>query len=184
MNTSTEIQDVVESWSHFQRELWDSWMNTGRTQPSFTGEDALKQMLEFTEEMGTCALKIQSDYAQTALRLGNPEGASSGFISDYSGQMRGMVDHWFSAQKQAWDAWSLSARQLAPMQTPINCWTKEANNVFQSWQDATEKTLETQARFLSQIMPSETTETTTTPVKRSQAHKQKAAENTASSEAA
>ena len=94
MNTSTEIQDLVDSWSHFQGELWDSWMNTGRTQPSFLGEDALKQMLEFTEEMGTNALKIQSDFAQTALRLGNPEDARSGFISDYSEQMRGMMDHW------------------------------------------------------------------------------------------
>ena len=172
MNTSIEIQDLVDSWSHFQGELWDSWMNTGRTQPSFLGEDALKQMLKFTEEMGTNALKIQSDFAQTALRLGNPEDARSGFISDYSEQMRGMMDHWFSAQEKAWDAWSPSAWQLAPMQIPIIRWTKEANKVFQSWQDATEKTLETQARFLSQMMPSETTETTTTPAKRSRARKQ------------
>ncbi len=177
MNTNTQLEGLIGSWTNLQRQFWDNCLQNkpNRTATSEL-ESACEKPLEITQEVLTSMLQAQAKFTHDLMRNANPEISESGIIDQYFDAMQEMLDAGVKSQKDLLENWFSTAEEFEqqtsftpmmqwnPMQqmNPMSNWNSAMNNVFQAWGNAAEKTLEAQNEFVSHLTPVETPKPTTT----------------------
>ena len=154
MSERSQIEDMVVAWTRLQRELWDCWAKAiGTNNPELPWEEAVKRPLQVSQEVMKSFLQIQGHCARVAMQSFNPGDNAPKFVGQYIDQLQEMVVSWLDVQQQGFDNWFKAVNELEPLRSPATRFADAANSLFDAWQEATERTLETQARFMSLVMP-------------------------------
>jgi hypothetical protein len=150
MSSNSQIENMVGTWSDLQQQLWRGWLGTLQLTPSGWWKQNYRIPLEICEEMVKLGLQAQSQYAQICMKGLQPNKAMPEFVNQVGERMQMMTENWTEAQRQAWETWFKAAKQLDPTHPSME-WEVPAQNLFQSWQEAAEKTLEMQANLVSLV---------------------------------
>lgn len=179
----TQFDDMVSAWTNYQRQLWDCWGSVAKSSsPGAPLEEAYKRPLGASEELSKNCLQIVSDCAQTSLNAFNPGDDAPPMVSRCFEQMQYTADRWFDTQQQTLDAWFKAIKMLNSYTysaVPISGWTENANRLFETWNEATEKTLETQESLLAFAMPLQAKEESKTEAEPSKKKRMPAKESAA-----
>ncbi len=190
MTTKIQLEDLVTSWTDLQRQFWDSFMLGKNTNAQSEWEDTCKRPLEITHEILTSMLQTQTKFTHNILRDTNPELAESEIIDQYFDVVNEFLDagirsqnklleNWFSLirefEKQADTSTMMQWNPLTQKMNLIAEWNKIIKNVFETWENAAEKTLTMQNEFVSQMVPIENNSSSTSKKPSSRRRKQAAA---------
>jgi len=185
MNTSTQLEELVGAWTNLQHEFWDNCLQSKSSSNKSEWESACKRPLEITQGMVSGILQTQAKFFHDAMRYASPEFSESEIIDQYFESVQEMFDsgiesegelleNWFSILKEFEKQASFAPiMQWYPMpkNNPVADWNKAMNNVFQVWENAAEKTLDAQNKFVSHLTPVEKIGTAKSEKSRSEARK-------------
>jgi len=156
MNSSVnaQIEDMVNAWTRFQGQCWDSLfgIGNGRVVP---WENLFSRPLAMSEDMVNYLLQQQSDCLRMVMKNSRPGDGAPKVASEWSEQLESAAQHWIDAQRQAWHTWFAAVRQMDPYRAHGNAKRKaadHADNVFDAWQQATQTTLQAQADWMSSLV--------------------------------
>ncbi len=148
MSSNSQIENMVGTWSDLQEQLWRGWLDGLQLTPSGWWKQNYRIPLEICEEMVNFGLQAQSQYTRICTKGMQPNEAMPEFVNQVGERMQKTAEDWIEAQRQAWETWFKAAKQWDPTHPSID-WDVPAQNLFQSWQGAAEKTLKMQANMYS-----------------------------------
>ena len=148
MSSNSQIENMVGTWSDLQQQLWRGWLDTLQLTPSGWWKQNYRMPLGIFEEMVNLGLRAQSQYTRICMKGLQPNEAIPEFVNQVGERMQKTAEDWTEAQRQAWETWFKVAKQWDPTHPSID-WEVPVQNLFQSWQNAAEKTLEMQANLVS-----------------------------------
>ncbi len=151
---NSQVEDVVNAWTHFQAQWWDSLFGVGRG----NGQD-WKQLyarpLQAGEDMINCVLQQQSEYTSIIMKNLRPGNGAPRIACEWCDQIESAAQHWIDAQRQAWATWFAAIRQMDLFRIqgqPRKGAVGQASRVFDAWNQATHKTLQVQADLMSSLV--------------------------------
>lgn len=167
MKTNTQVEEMVGAWTNLQRQFWDNCLQTNSKSKKSEWESACKRPLELTRDMLSETVKTQSMLTRDTLRLTDPSFLDSGMFDQFFDTLQGMVDSSIDSEEEILENWFNFAKEFEqqlpatsmyqwgsmPLMDPTRSWNRAMNNMMKAWEGATEKTLEVQNEFVSQIMP-------------------------------
>lgn len=148
MSSNSQIEDMVGTWSDLQQQLWRGWLGALQLTPSGWWQQNYRAPLEICEQMVNLGLQAQSQYTRSCMKGLQPNKSVPEFVNQVGERMQAMTENWTEAQRQAWETWFKAAKQWDPTHPSMD-WDVPTQNLFQSWQDAAEKTLEMQTSLFS-----------------------------------
>jgi hypothetical protein len=151
---NTQVEDMVSAWSRFQGQLWDSLFGISKGNVAQPWEQLYSRPLEVSEDVVNSLLQQQSDYIRIAMKNARPGNGAPKVLSEWADQFENAAQHWVDAQRQAWKTWFAAVKQMDPYRTQGSAKGREshADNVFEAWQQATQKTLQAQADWMSSLV--------------------------------
>jgi hypothetical protein len=147
-----QVEDMVGAWTRFQGQLWDSMFGIGRPGPPW--DQIYSRPLEIGEDLVNCWLQQQSDCIRITMKNMRPGNGAPRIASDWVDQVENSAQHWVDAQRQAWKTWFAAIRQMDPARLqgkPKGKAESQAANVFEAWNQVTQKTLQAQADWVSTV---------------------------------
>jgi hypothetical protein len=147
MEWTKQTEDLFKTWTDAQTKMWNDWLKAmqgfGRPQASQVWE----KTIEAWEESIKRTFDAQKDWSRRwAESFTASKGAPKEMI-DWAKQGQDMMTHWTDTQKQLWESWFQIIKRLDPSAPGMN-WGGEGQKFVQSWQDAVQKALDTQAEWL------------------------------------
>jgi hypothetical protein len=163
MKKDTQVEEMVSAWTNLQRQFWDNCLQTNSKSKKTQLESACKRPLELTRDMLSESVKTQAMLTRDALRLTDSSLLDSGMLDQYFDTVQRMIDSSIDSQEEMLESWFNCAKEIEQQlpeksmsqwssllfQIPTKDGKRAANNMMESWQDATEKTLEVQKEFVS-----------------------------------
>lgn len=156
---STQVEDVVGAWTRVQGQWWDSLFGVGRDNLGQPWDQFFSRPLDVGEDVANCILQQQSDCIRIVMKNVRPGGGAPRVASEWADQFEKAALHWVDAQRQAWKTWFAAVKQMDPTYVQGGSSSKSkgenhADNIFEVWQQATQKTLQAQADWMSNIVSS------------------------------
>lgn len=152
---NTQVEDLVSAWTRFQGQLWDSMFGIGKGSAGQPWEQLFSRPLDLGEDIVNCMLQQQSDCIRIIMKNAKPGNGAPRIATEWAEQFEKAAQHWVDAQRQAWKTWFAAVKQLDPYRMQGGLKGKgesHADNVFEAWQQATQKTLQTQAEWISSLL--------------------------------
>lgn len=182
---NTQVEEMVSAWARFQGCLWDSLFGIGNGNVAQPWEQFYRRPLDIGEDIVNCMLQQQSDCIRIAMKSLRPGTGAPKVASEWIDQFEKATQHWIHAQRQAWKTWFSAVKQLDPYRVQGASTGKvesHADNVFEAWQQATQKTLQVQADWMTSLASTgaEATEEITQSVKTGAGNGAQMAQETAS----
>jgi hypothetical protein len=151
---NTQVEDMVSAWSRFQGQLWDSLFGIGKGNVAQPWEQLYSRPLEVGEDIVNSLLQQQSDCIRITMKNARPGNGAPKVLGEWADQFENAAQHWVDAQRQAWKTWFAAVKQMDPYRAQGSSKGREshADNVFEAWQQATQKTLQAQADWMSSLV--------------------------------
>lgn len=149
---NNQVEDMASAWTRFQGQLWDSMFGIGRSGQPW--QQLYGRPLEVGEDIVNCWLQQQSDCIRIAMKNVRPGNGAPRIAADWADQVENAAQHWVDAQRQAWTTWFATIRQMDPSRLQGKSKGKtdsQAANIFDAWHQATQKTLQAQAEWVSNL---------------------------------
>lgn len=167
MNTGTQLGEMVEAWTKLQKKFWDSCLDSKSASTPDEWEQVIKKPVELTQELYSSLLTNQAEFVRDALGLTNAKITESNYIEPYFEAIKTMLDDGVKYQEYLIESCFSTAKELEKVMLPSNIMQsrpklsgnpmeslyKATHEVFQAWESATEKTMETQKEFVSSMAP-------------------------------
>ncbi len=150
-----QVEEIVSAWTRFQGQLWDSLFGIGRGNAVQPWEQFYARPLDVGEDIINCMLRQQSDCIRIIMKNLRPGNGAPRVASEWADQFEKAAQHWVDAQRQAWKTWFSAVKQMDPYRvqgTPTGKGENHADNVFEAWQQATQKTLQAQADWMTSLI--------------------------------
>jgi hypothetical protein len=151
---NTQVEDMVNAWTHFQAQWWDSLFGVGKGNRQ-DWKQLYARPLQAGEDMVNCVLQQQSDYIRIIMKNIHPGNGAPRIACEWCDQIEGAAQHGVDAQRQAWATWFAAIRQMDPFRMqgqPRKDAVGQASSVFDAWNQATHKTLQVQADLMSSLV--------------------------------
>jgi len=155
---NTQVEDMVSAWTRFQAQLWDSLFGIGKGNVAQPWEQFYSRPLEVGEDIVNSMLQQQSDCIRITMKNVRPGNGAPRVASEWADQFEKAAQHWVDAQRQAWKTWFAAVKQMDPYLVQGGSGSSRgkaeshADNIFEAWQQATQKTLQAQADWMSSLV--------------------------------
>lgn len=152
---NTQVEELVGAWTRFQGQFWDNLFGIGKGNLAQPWEQLYERPLDVTEDMVNCILQQQSDCIRITMKNARPGNGAPKVASEWSDQFEKAAQHWVDAQRQAWKTWFSAVKQLDPYRVQgaaKDTVESHSDNVFEAWQQATQRTLQAQADWMTSLV--------------------------------
>jgi len=155
MTWDANVKEMADTWTDVQKQIWAFWLGT-------TTEEAANQpwvqcynqSLEISEAMVNLMVDTQSSMSRLFLKSINPGDTAPPLVTQYFEQLESMTENWNEALRKVSNSWFTAIKDLDKMRKSGAL--PEPDNIFKTWQDATERTLAIQSEWAAQLMPGTT----------------------------
>ena len=147
MDWSDQMQDMMKTWMGTQRRMWDSFFDTMQGASKSQYSRAWEQTLDVGEQALKNTFKAQADWMQAWVEgFESIEGVPESGV-EYAKQFQEMASRWNESQQKLWVNWFEMLRNLDP-ERKSGGWESTVENMFKTWQDSTQKIMETQTEWM------------------------------------
>jgi hypothetical protein len=146
MDWTKQAEEMAKTWTETQKKMWDNWFNTVQNFEKNQVFEAWKKTVETWEESVKNMLDAQTAWTQMwADNLTSAGGASKEMV-EWSRQLQEMARRWSETQKQLWASWFDMVKKFDPAKM-TGGWDTEGQKMFQGWQEAMQKVVDTQTEW-------------------------------------
>jgi hypothetical protein len=149
-----QMEEMFQSWNDAQKRLMESWQENleklGFPQDSELWEKSMQTWQETVEK----SLQAQRDWTSSWIdNLSSMEGLPEPAVKSAE-RFQEMSNQWLSTQGDLWGNWFEMMNSFDPSSLSGN-WTEMFKDPIKTWQNATEKVLESQSTWLKTWLGSE-----------------------------
>jgi hypothetical protein len=147
MDWSKQAEEMLKTWTNSQQAMWDSWLKTMQGLSSNQAKDTWENSIETWHDSVKRALEAQNTWTQFWVDSVTSGPGMSQQASDWAKQVKEMTDRWVETQTQLWDNWFDTMKKSDPSSFSKSWNTDEVQKMVQSWQEAAQKTMESQMEW-------------------------------------
>ncbi len=149
MSGKQQMEDMVQSWTKMQKDMWDNWMQSVRQFGGTTSMPGTEDMqahyqeqLKSWEASVRQALDAQAQWASQLSDQAKPDQHMPEAVQDWSARMQEMMKSWTDSQEKLWSAWFESMRKMDP-EPGAKQWEEQSRQVMEAWQQAAQRAQDT-----------------------------------------
>lgn len=148
------MEEMFSSWNEAQKKLMEGWQENLKKM-GFPGDTELwEKSLSTWQETVEKSIQAQRDWTSSWIEnLSSMEGLPEPAAKSAE-RFREMSDRWLSTQGDLWGNWFEMLNSFDPSALSGN-WTEMFKDPLKTWQNATEKVLENQSKWLKTWLGSE-----------------------------